>query len=110
MPNYWIENAMQPGKHVLVDCGRWERPATQHRVCEIRAHVALTNLQRVGNDRLVVRLPPKKATAVLAAIPEIKEGVAGYCWCTHGFAPNAGGNSAGTALSCQSGGAKRNET
>lgn len=88
MPNYWMENAMQPGKHVLVDCGSWDASETQQRFHEMRSHVALANFQRVGNDRLVVRLPPKKATAVLAAIPEIKEGVVGYCWCTHGFAPN----------------------
>lgn len=88
MPNYWMENAMQPSRHVLVDCGSWADPATQQRFRDLLAHVALANCQRVGNDRLVVRVPPKKAAAVLAAMPEIKEGAAGYCWCTHGFAPN----------------------
>jgi hypothetical protein len=36
-----------------------------------------------------MRLPPKKASTVLAAMPEIREGAAGYCWCTHGFSANS---------------------
>jgi len=92
MPNYWMENGMQPKRHVLVDCGHWPNHETHQRFIALREHVALANFQRVGNDRLVVRLPPKKAAAVLAAIPAIKAGVAGYCWCTHGFAPNGSGN------------------
>ncbi len=89
MPNYWMENAIRPNRHVLVDCGSWTDPTTQQRFRDLRTHVALANCQRVGNDRLVVRLPPKKAAAVLAAMPEIQAGAQGYCWCTHGFAgPN----------------------
>lgn len=89
MPNYWMENAIQPNRHVLVDCGSWPDHATQKRFRHLRKHVALANCQRVGNDRLVVRLPPTKAAAVLASMPEIKEGAVGYCWCTHGFSTNA---------------------
>ena len=61
--SYWMENAMQPGRHVLVDCGPWSEPATQERFRRLR--------ERVGNGRLVVRLPPKVAPTVLADMPEI---------------------------------------
>jgi len=83
--DYWMENAMQPGRHVLVDCGQWSDPATQERFKRLRERVALRNCARVGNDRLVVRLPPKMAHKVLADMPDIQSSAAGYCWCTHGF-------------------------
>lgn len=86
MPNYWMENATNHGKHVLVDCGPTQSAEAHFNV--LRPHLALSNFQRVGNDRLVVRIPPKKVSAVLAKIPQIKEGIAGYCWCTHGFEPH----------------------
>jgi len=86
MTGYWMGNAMQPGLHVLVDCGPWIEPTTQERFKRLRERVALRNFERVGNDRLVVRLPPKVAPSILAAMPEIQPGAAGYCWCTHGFA------------------------
>ena len=93
MANYWMENAIQPGRHVLADCGPWGDAETKERFLRMRERVALRNCERVGNDRLVVRLPPTVAPAVLAAMPEIQPGAAGYCWCTHGFAkPNAGSN------------------
>lgn len=83
--SYWMENAMQPGRHVLVDCGTWSEPTTQERFKRLRERVALRNCERVGNDRQVVRLPPKMAHKVLAYMPEIQPGAASYCWCTHGF-------------------------
>lgn len=83
--DYWMENAVQPGKHVLVDCGPWGDTTTQERFKRLREQVSMSNFLRVGNDRLVVRLPPKKAHHVLAKMPEIQAGSAGYCWCTHGF-------------------------
>ena len=86
MGGYWMENATRPGRHVLVDCGPWSEPTTQDRFKRLRERVALRNCERVGNDRLVVRLPPKVAPSILAAMPEIQPGAAGYCWCTHGFA------------------------
>jgi hypothetical protein len=88
--SFWIENAIQPGRHILVDCGYWGEQTTQERFDRLRKHVALRNCQRVGNDRLLVRLPPRLAPVVLASMPEIKPGRASYCWCTHGFeGPNA---------------------
>lgn len=82
---YWMENAMQPGRHVLVDCGPWNEATTQERFRRLREHVGLRNFERVGNDRLVVRLPPKTAPSVLAAMPDVQACAQGYCWCTHGF-------------------------
>lgn len=81
----WMENGLQPGRHVLVDCGPWSEPTTKERFTRLRERVALRNFERVGNDRLVVRLPPKVAPAVLVDMPEIQAGANGYCWCTHGF-------------------------
>ena len=82
--NAWMENAMQPGRHMLVDCG-YTNTAEQH-FQKLEPLIGGKNFMRVGNDRLVARIPPKKKAAVLEAIPEITEGAAGYCWCTHGFA------------------------
>ena len=86
-PSLWLENGMTPGKHVIVDCG-YMKDAEQN-FKALSPHLGKRNFQRVGNDRLVARIPPKKVASVLAAVPQIKEGVSGYCWCTHGFAPNA---------------------
>ena len=83
--SYWMENAIEPGRHVLVDCGPWRERATQDRFKRLRERVALRNFERVGNDRLMVRLPRTVARTVLADMPEIQPGAAGYCWCTHGF-------------------------
>lgn len=85
MPNYWMENAITPSKHVLVDCGSWPKTTTQRRFLALRKHLSLTNFQRVGNDRLVARIPPRKVDEVMVAMPRIKIGAAIYCWCTHGF-------------------------
>lgn len=87
MPNFWMENAMQPGKHVLVDCGYTKDAEANFNA--LRPHLSMRNFQRVGGDRLVARIPPRKVAAVLAAVPQIKAGAIGYCWCTHGFASNS---------------------
>lgn len=78
---------MTPGKHVLVDCGHIAGAEANFNA--LRPYLSPRNFQRVGNDRLVARIPPTKVQAILEAVPAIKEGAAGYCWCTHGFAPNA---------------------
>ena len=80
---FWMENAMQPGRHTLVDCG-YTKDA-EHRFKALAPLIGRKNFERVGNDRLVARIPPRKKAAVLAALPEISEGSAGYGWCTHGF-------------------------
>lgn len=85
MADFWGENAMQPGRHVLVDCGYW-RDAEQ-RFRALLPHIGRRNFQRVGFDRLVARIPRRKMAATLSALPAIKVGnPEGYCWCTHHFA------------------------
>lgn len=81
--NYWIENANEPGKHVLVDLGYTIDAEENYN--KLIQHISKSNFQRVGNDRLIARITPKKVDHVLAAVPEIMEGAQGYCWCTHGF-------------------------
>ena len=83
MSNFWMDNAIQPGRHVLVDLGYTVDAEANFNV--LAKHIGIKNFQRVGDDRLVARIPPKKVEAVLKALPQIKEGSAGYCWCTHGF-------------------------
>lgn len=83
MKNYWMENGMQPGTHVLVDCGYIA--IAHERSLALRRHISGRNFQLVGNGRLVARIPPSKVTEVLEAFPQIKEGAHEYCWCTHGF-------------------------
>lgn len=80
---YWMENAMSPGRHTLVDLG----PVSQAeaRFTALRKHIGSNAFEIVGNRRLVARIPQRKVTDVLAALPEIQEGKAGYCWCTHGW-------------------------
>lgn len=82
MRDYWLENAAQSGRHTLVDCG----PVVQAEAIykRLRAHLGRARFQRVGNGRLVACIPPRKVAEVLAAVPEIKAGAQGYCWCTHG--------------------------
>lgn len=83
MASFWLENGMQPGRHVLVDLGYTKDAEANFNA--LRPHLAASNFQRVGNDRLVARIPAKKVATVLTSVPQIKEGTAGYCWCTHGF-------------------------
>lgn len=85
MTDYWLENSAQPGRHTLVDCGYFSDAASKARYDRLLPHIGRSNFLRVGNGRLLARLPPRKAPAVLAAMPDIQTGAAGYCWCTHGF-------------------------
>lgn len=88
MPGYWMENGMSPNhdRHTLVDLGPMTQ--AQQNFERLKPHLSIRNFERVGNDRLVARIPPRKVPAVLAAVPEITAGTAGYCWCTHGMPHN----------------------
>lgn len=95
MSDFWLENAATPGKHTLVDCGYLKDQAARDRADKLLEHVSRKNIEIAGDGRLLVRIPPTKVKTVLAAIPEIKEGAAGYCWCTHGFGVMAAADSRG---------------
>ena len=82
--DFWMENAVHPGRHFIVDCGPFAQAEARYKA--LREHIGAKQFLRVGNDRLVARVPPRKVIKVLAAIPSIKAGAQGYCWCTHGFA------------------------
>ncbi len=86
MQDYWMENAANPGRHVLVDLGYTKDAEANYN--RLRPHVGARNFQRVGHDRMIARIPPRKVAEVLAAMPEITAGTAGYCWCTHGMPHN----------------------
>lgn len=85
MMSFWLQNAAQPGRHTLVDIGDLDDKRARDRADRLRKYLAISNFQIVGNARLTVRLPPKKRDFILQRFPLIKEGAAGYCWCTHGF-------------------------
>lgn len=84
--SYWIDNAMHPGTHTLIDLGCIDHRATRQRYDRLRKALGKKNFQIVGHARLVARVPPARKAAVLARFRSIKEGAAGYCWCTHGYA------------------------
>ncbi len=89
MLGFWMENGMAPNhnRHTIVDLGPMAQ--AQQNFERLKPHLSLRNFERVGNDRLVARIPPRKVAVVLAAVPEITAGSAGYCWCTHGMPYNA---------------------
>ena len=95
--SFWQENAIEPHKHALVDCGYLNDKTARDRADKILAHVSRTNIEVAGFNRLLVRLPPTKLTKVLAAIPQIKKGAATYCWCTHGWVDDVPSNARGEA-------------
>ena len=88
MLGYWMENGMSPNhdRHTIVDLG--PVALSQQNFERLKPHVSIKNFELVGNDRLVARIPPSKVATVLAAVPEITPGSAGYCWCTHGMPHN----------------------
>jgi hypothetical protein len=102
--DFWLENSVLPRRHIVVDCGPWAQ--AEQRFKRLRQFVGLRQFLRVGNGRLVARLPPRTAPAVLAAMPEIQPGAHGYCWCTHGFVEASEvlhvGGSAGTSSTSNS--------
>lgn len=83
--SFWLENGLQPNRHVLVDLGYAADRETMRRYKKITAAVGLRNCEMVGANRIVVRLPPTKATSILRKFRHIKPSSEspGYCWCSH---------------------------
>ncbi|MBE3134792.1 MAG: hypothetical protein IMZ55_15085 [Acidobacteria bacterium] len=98
MSNYWLDNAAclagnPKGKaaHFLLDLGYVKCDESRDRCDQIMAtcRIGRTNIELAGFGRLLLRIPPKKLAAVLAAFPDIQEGAA-YCWTTHKWIPPEG--------------------
>lgn len=94
MPDYWMENAMSLGSmakeprvaaHTLIDLGYFNAKPARDRADQLLNMVSRKCLQIAGFGRLLVRIPPTKVGAVLAAFPGIKPATktSGYSWCTH---------------------------
>ncbi len=85
--SYWLENGMDPAHatHTLVDMGNVDDQAARDATDRLLACLGRRNVQVVGDGRITVRLPPRRQTDILKRFPEIVEGAAGYCWCSHGW-------------------------
>jgi len=78
----WMENAMEPGKHTLLDLGYVKNPKTREHGDRLFELLSKRNLEIVGYGRVLVRIPATKLKSILDRFPEIIEG-AGYAWTTH---------------------------
>jgi hypothetical protein len=85
MASYWMENAMEPAKHTLVDLGYVTDKSARDRADRLREHLGHRNFQLVGSNRLVVRVPADKVPAIMKRFRAIRPAAErpGYCWCTH---------------------------
>jgi len=80
-----MDNAMERGKHTLLDCGYVNHPKTREHVDQLQAFgIGKKNVEIVYVGRVLVRIPPTLVTKVLKAFPEITEGET-YSWCTHSW-------------------------
>lgn len=88
MKDYWLENAADSAagkqKHILVDLGYLSEQAARDRADKLFTKLSKTNLRIVGASRIVIRVPPNKLAAVLAAFPEITTKQT-YSWCSHSW-------------------------
>ena len=88
----WLQNGT--GKnHMLVDMGCLDKQETRDNADKLLDAIKAAGHKGrcgeiVGNRRLVIRIPPKVKNVVIASCPEISEGSADYCWCTHGWRSN----------------------
>lgn len=86
MADYWLENAAEPAKHLLVDLGYVNCKDSRDRADRLfRFGIAKRNMQLVANGRVLIRIPPSKAKAVFRTFRGIRPAAKapGYTWCTH---------------------------
>jgi len=82
--SYWMDNAVEPGKYILVDLGYVTSQATRGNADKLRQYVGRRNFELAAYGRLLVRVPPSKLQLCLSLFPiKTSEEHAGYCWCTH---------------------------
>lgn len=80
---------------VLVDLGYWDDPGIRERLVALRgAGIGLSNFSIEGHGRMLVRLPPRKANALLKKFPTIRAGST-YWQATHHWFGLGAGETAG---------------
>jgi len=80
-----MDNAMEKGKHTLVDMGYADFKEVRDATDKITAVVSRKNVEIAHCMRVLVRIPPAKKARVLSLFPHITEGET-YSWCTHYYA------------------------
>lgn len=86
--SYWIENMLENNKHTIVDLGYASEPAID-RAELLKPIIGKRNIELVGFNRIVARIPPKKVDEVMGKF-KIKTAAEqkGYVWCTHTWFEN----------------------
>lgn len=82
----WMDNACEPGKFILVDCGYVTYARARSNAGRLLKAISATKrgyIEIAGHGRLLVRVPHKKQN-VLKRFKRICAG-AGYCWTTHTY-------------------------
>ena len=87
--SFWLDNAMEAGKHILVDMGYMGSQNARDRTDDVIAFIGKThkgqkNVEILAYNRITIRIPPGKLDAVLEKFPAIS-GKQTYSWCTHSW-------------------------
>lgn len=84
---FWMDNAVEPGKFILVDCGYGKHPRARANADRLLKAMGTKGKRKdvevVANWRVLVHVPRAKKN-VLKRFKRISEG-AGYCWTTHTY-------------------------
>ena len=79
---YWMDNAMEEGKHILIDLGYAGNEKTRNHCDAITKIISKKNVEIVYCGRVLVRIPPSKLKMIMEKFPDIEERQT-YAWCTH---------------------------
>ena len=77
-----MDNAMEHGKHILLDLGYVGNEITRNHCDSITELISKKNIEIVYCGRVLVRIPPAKLKMIIEKFPEIEERQT-YSWCTH---------------------------
>lgn len=86
--SYWLDNAMTPNKHTLVDLGYVRCPISRKRADRLMKYLGKKNFELdAQGHRLMARIPEAKVKSILKKFPRIVSASEkpGYCWCTHSW-------------------------
>lgn len=91
--SFWLDNAVEPGKFILVDCGYAKCKRARDNADQLLKVIGnkRDNLEIAANYRVLIRVPKRQAEVLkhFRKIVPRKEGEAGYCWTTHVFESGA---------------------